>query len=213
VVLAMVRLGMVIDLKRCTGCHSCTVACKVEHHTPPGVFWAKVVRIESGKYPTVIRQAVPLLCMHCREPECEKVCPTGATKKQPDGRVTVDSEECVGCRYCAVACPYGARCFTSDWKDYFTGDRKPSSPYAEYSKRKWLEESDKGVVSKCDFCEERVEQGKQPACVNACPCEARTFGDLDDPESEVSQLIKKRRGMQLHPEYGTDACVYYLPAR
>lgn len=209
----MVRLGMVIDLKRCTGCHTCTVACKAEHHTPPGVFWAKVVRVESGKYPTVIRQAVPLLCMHCKEPECEKVCPTGATKKKADGTVTVDSKLCVGCRYCAVACPYGARCFTPEWKDYFTGDKKPSSKFAEHSKKKWLEESDKGVVSKCNFCETRVEEGKKPACVNACPTEARTFGDLDDPESEVSQLIKKRRGMQLHPEYGTDACVYYLPAR
>ena len=93
------------------------------------------------------------------------------------------------------------------------GREEASSAFAEHSKKKWLEESDKGVVSKCDFCEERVEQGKKPACVNACPCEARTFGDLDDPESEVSQLIKKRRGMQLHPEYGTEACVYYLPAR
>jgi len=151
--------------------------------------------------------------MHCKEPECEKVCPTGATKKKADGTVTVDSKLCVGCRYCAVACPYGARCFTPVWKDYFTGEKKPSSPFAEYSRKKWLEESDKGVVSKCDFCEERVEQGKKPACVNACPTEARIFGDLDDHESEVSQLIKKRRGMQLHPEYGTDPCVYYLPAR
>jgi len=209
----VVRWGMVIDLKRCTGCHSCTVACKAEHFTPPGVFWAKVVRVESGKYPTVIRQAVPLLCMHCREPECEKVCPTGATKKKADGTVIVDSKLCVGCRYCAVACPYGARCFTPEWKDYFTGGKMPSSQFAEHARKKWFEVSDRGVVSKCNFCEERVEQGRNPACVDACPTEARTFGDLDDPESEVSQLIKKRRGMQLHPEYGTDACVYYLPAR
>lgn len=209
----MVRWGMVIDLKRCIACHSCTVACKAEHHTPPGVFWAKVVRIESGKYPTVIRQALPLLCMNCKEPECEKVCPTGATKRRPDGIVTVDSKQCVGCRYCAVACPYGARNFTKEWRDYFTGGKEPSSAFAEQSKKKWLEESDKGVVSKCNFCVDRVEKGRKPACVDACPCEARTFGDLDDPESEVSQLIKKRRGMQLHPEYGTDASVYYLPAR
>ena len=188
----MVRWGMVIDLKRCTACHSCSIACKAEHHTPPGVFWAKVVRMESGKYPSVTRQALPLLCMNCKEPECEKVCPTGATKKRPDGIVIVDSKQCVGCRYCAVACPYGARYFVNEWKDYFTGDRKPSSAYAEHQKKKWLEESDRGVVSKCNFCVDRVEKGRKPACVDACPCEARTFGDLDDPESEVSQLIKKR---------------------
>ena len=207
------RWGMVIDLKRCASCHTCTAACKAEHHTPPGVFWAKVVRVESGKYPTVTRQGLPLLCMNCREPECEKVCPTGATERRADGIVVVDSDKCVGCRYCSVACPYGARYFSHEWKDYFTGNSVPSSAYAEHSRRMWLEESDRGVVSKCNICADRVEENTNPACVDACPCEARIFGDLEDPESEVSQLIKKRRGRQLHPEYDTDASVYYLPAR
>jgi len=209
----LVRYGMVIDLKRCTGCFGCVVACKAEHHTPPKVFWAKVLRNESGKYPNSTRQPIPVICMHCKEPECEKVCPTGATVKREDGIVVVDHEKCVGCRYCVVACPYGARYFTDKWKDYFTGKDEPSSKYAEYSKKKWMEDSDRGVVTKCTFCVERVEKGLLPACALACPAEARTFGDLDDPDSEVSKLIKKKHGFRLKEELGTDPSVYYLPAR
>ena len=204
---------MVIDLKRCTGCFGCVIACKAEHHTPPKVFWAKVLRSEGGKYPNTNRQPIPVICMHCKEPECEKVCPTGATSKREDGIVVVDHNKCVGCRYCVVACPYGARYFVAKWQDYFTGKDIPSSKYAEYSRRKWLEESDRGVVTKCTFCVERVQKGLLPACVLACPAEARTFGDLDDPNSEVSKLIKKRHGFRLKEEIGTDPCVYYLPAR
>jgi len=209
----MVRYGMVIDLKRCTGCFSCVVACKAEHHTPPKVFWAKVLRFESGKYPLPNRQPIPVLCMHCKEPACKEVCPTGATVKREDGIVVIDNEKCVGCRYCVVACPYGARYFVDKWKDYFTGKDEPSSEYAEYSRKKWLEDSDRGVVSKCNLCVERLEKELKPACVDACPAEARTFGDLDDPESEASRLVKKRRGFRLKEELGTDPCVYYLPPR
>ena len=209
----MTRYAMVIDLKRCTGCFACVMACKVEHQTPPKVFWAKVLRSERGKYPVVTRQPIPVLCMHCKEPECEKVCPTGATKKREDGIVIVDNKVCVGCRYCVVACPYGARYFVPKWTDYFTGKDKPSSKYAEYARKKWLAENDKGVVTKCTFCVERVEKGRKPACVDACPAEARTFGDLDDPASEVSQLIKRRKGFRLQEEQGTDPGVYYLPSR
>jgi len=209
----MTRYSMVIDLKRCTGCFACVMACKVEHQTPPKVFWAKVLRSERGKYPVVTRQPIPVLCMHCKEPECEKVCPTGATKKREDGIVIVDNKICVGCRYCVVACPYGARYFVPKWTDYFTGKDSPSSRYAEYARKKWLKENDKGVVTKCTFCVERVEKGRKPACVDACPAEARTFGDLDDPMSEVSLLIKRRKGFKLQEEQGTDPSVYYLPSR
>ena len=209
----MTRYSMVIDLKRCTGCFACVMACKVEHQTPPKVFWAKVLRSERGKYPVVTRQPIPVLCMHCEEPECEKVCPTGATKKRDDGIVIVDNKKCVGCRYCVVACPYGARYFVPKWTDYFTGKDQPSSKYAEYARKKWLAENDKGVVTKCTFCVERVEKGRKPACVEACPAEARTFGDLDDSSSEISQLIKKRKGFRLQEEQGTEPSVYYLPSR
>ena len=200
----MVRWGMVIDLKRCIGCHACTMACKAENATPPGVFWARVLEKEVGKYPSAKRTFLPVLCNHCQDPPCERVCPTGATSKGEDGIVLVDYKQCVGCRACIIACPYQARFYLKELKPYFPAGM---TPYEEVGYAKFEE----GTVMKCTFCSHRVEKGLDPACVITCPTNARYFGDLNDPSSQVSRLIADRRGFQLRPELGTDPSVYYLP--
>ncbi len=198
------RYGMVIDLLRCVGCNSCTVACRSEQGTPAGVHFNRVKKYESGKYPTAKMGYLPMPCMHCRDPQCVRVCPTGASYQREDGVVVIDQEKCMGCRYCMIACPYDSRYFLPDLDNYYIGDSP--TPYEE------LKQSDyeKGTVVKCNFCAHRLAEGKEPACVQTCPAQARYFGDLDDPESEVSQLITSRQGYQLHPEFGTEPSVYYL---
>ncbi|MBI2528963.1 MAG: 4Fe-4S dicluster domain-containing protein [Candidatus Rokubacteria bacterium] len=200
------RYGMVIDLKRCFGCYGCQLSCKAEHATPPGVFFARVVKRESGTYPNVRKVFLPLLCMHCETPPCEAVCPTGATSKRPDGIVDIDREVCVGCRYCMQACPYEARYFHAKTRYYFGAQGPTEYEAVGYAKHPT------GVVMKCNFCAHRLARGEEPSCVLTCPTHARTFGDLDDPQSAVSRLIKERGGEPLHPELGTGPSVYYLPA-
>ena len=208
----MARYGMVIDLKRCYGCYSCVMACKVKNHTPPGVFWARVLKGEAGTYPNVVRQALPILCMHCEDPGCVRVCPTGATYLDDDGVCVIDTDICVGCKYCFMGCPYGARYAVEDWGSYFP-EGLPRTPLEEFQAKAFEEKSGFGVPTKCDFCADRRALGKQPSCVDACPAEARIFGDLDDPNSEISFLVKTRRGFVLKPEMGTRPKVYYLPPR
>ena len=199
------RYGMVIDLKRCIGCYGCQIFCKAENATPPGILWSRVLFYESGHYPNVKKMRIPLLCMHCKEPACVDVCPTGASTKRPDGIVTVDSTKCLGCKSCVIACPYGARFFYSEEKEYFPGQRLTPYERVGYQRHRT------GVVEKCDFCLSRIQQGLEPACVVSCMAKARYFGDLDDPNSQVSQLIGNYNGFQMHPELGTDPSVYYLP--
>jgi Fe-S-cluster-containing dehydrogenase component len=204
----MPRLGMVIDLKKCAGCYACVAACKTEHATPPGVFWCRVVKHESGTYPAVRRIALPLQCMHCADPPCEKTCPTGATRKRGDGIVHINYDECMGCRACMIACPYEARYFLAELRPYYNGQGLTQYEEIGYASNGYVE----GTVTKCNFCLERVDAGKEPACVANCPGRARYFGDLEDPGSEVARLIRDKRGFQLHPEFGTNPSVYYLPA-
>lgn len=215
----MPRWGMVIDLQRCIGCYACMVACKQEHFLPPGVFWGRVLISESGKSPTVTKLMYPVLCNHCEEAMCEKVCPTGATSKRDNGIVIIDPDTCVGCRYCVMACPYQQRTyFGDDEKEYF-----PNQGLTELEIiGKRLYPHQEGTVVKCTFCVERIDTGMEqglhpgvdraatPACVITCPAKARYFGDLDDPTSEVSILIKEKRASQLHPEFGTEPSVYYI---
>ncbi len=202
----MPRLGLVIDLKRCIGCNACTLACKQEIGTPPGVHYARVVAREVGAYPRSKRTFLPLLCNHCQDAPCAKVCPTGATHIRPDGIVMVDREKCIGCRACAVACPYMNRHFIEHgFLDKGYGDGALNAfevvKFAEF---------EEGTMSKCTLCAHRVDQGLEPACVVTCPTEARIFGDLDAKDGRLHQLILERKGWTLLPECNTKPSVYYL---
>jgi len=199
------RYGMVIDLKRCIGCYGCQIFCKSENATPSGILWSRVLFYESGHYPNVKKVHIPLLCMHCADPPCVDVCPTGASTKRPDGIVTVDSTKCMGCMSCVIACPYRARSPHAKETEYFPGQGLTPYEMVGYQKHPT------GVVEKCDFCLSRLEKGLEPACVVGCMAKARYFGDLDDQYSEVSQLIRNWGGFQMYPELGTDPSVYYLP--
>ena len=199
---------MCINLKRCTGCNTCTVACKMENNVPQGMLWNRVITEGAenpdgvmGTYPNIYRSVKPVACQHCENPACQKVCPTGATYKDDMGRVLVNYDKCIGCRMCMAACPYNARVF--NWNEPV---RDPDFNYGH----KNVPVRPKGVAEKCTFCKERTDEGKEPMCVNCCPFDARTFGDLDDPNSEVSKLIRERGGYTLLPEFGTRPQVYYI---
>lgn len=200
----MARYGMVIDLDICIGCNACTMACKAEHATPPGIFFGKVLEKEVGKYPAARRVFLPVLCNHCSHPACMEVCPTGATRKREDGVVLVDYDICIGCRSCMEACPYGPRSFYKKADTYYADLKTPF----EERKQRYPE----GVVMKCDFCVERIDRGLDPACVASCPTECRIFGDLDDPQSKVARIIAEKKARPLLPEKGLAPAVYYAGA-
>ena len=202
----MTRWGMVIDLQVCVGCHSCTAACKSSNGTPPDIFFSRVHEFESGEYPDARREFLPVLCNHCEDPPCVDVCPTGASFQREDGIVGVNGEICIGCRSCALACPYDHRHYVEHGtlkKGYFDGDL---TLYEKAKYPRWTE----GTVIKCDFCMDRVDQGLKPACVETCPAGARIFGDLSDPESEVSTLLRVNESFTLLPEAGTNPSVHYI---
>lgn len=207
------RYAMVIDLRRCVGCDACTIACKQENHTPPGVAYNVVIKQEIGSYPSARRAFLPRPCMQCEHPPCVKVCPVAATyKRNDDGIVAIDYERCIGCRYCMTACPYGARSFDFGESYYEPLNGFEAIPAREYD-REWPRQAGRspiGNVRKCHFCLHRLEQGLEPACVQTCMGRARVFGDLSDPESEVSRLVVARKGFRLKEELGTGPSVYYL---
>jgi Fe-S-cluster-containing dehydrogenase component/coenzyme F420-reducing hydrogenase gamma subunit len=163
------------------------------------------LKVEDGKYPNVKRLFLPLPCMHCESPSCVAVCPTGASYKRADGIVAIDYDKCIGCMYCVGACPYGVRTYIDEVKRYFAS--AGLSQIEQYRNG----EHQTGVVEKCDFCIQRVESGLEPACVQTCPPRARYFGDLDDPQSEVSRIVKTGNAVQLLPESNTNSSVYYIP--
>ncbi len=177
------QYGMIIDLRRCIGCQACSIACKAESDVPLTVARSWVEYTEKGQYPNVGRTFLPRLCNHCSKPHCTRVCPTGATYKRPqDGIVVVDQGICIGCLYCAQACPYTARFL---------------NPVTRY-------------VDKCDLCIHRVANGVVPSCVNTCQGRARIFGDLNDPDSEVSQIVAREPVQVIRRGMGTEPNVYYI---
>jgi molybdopterin-containing oxidoreductase family iron-sulfur binding subunit len=210
------RWVMVIDLAKCIGCMACTVACKAENGLPPGVVYRPVLEEEIGKYPNVSRRFTPRPCMQCAEPPCVPVCPVNATYKRPDGIIEVNYDQCIGCRYCIPACPYGARYF--DFGEDYTGDTPggvqpyETAPSPEYG-QSWTRkegQSPVGNVRKCQFCLHRLNAGMLPACVSTCMGEATYFGDASDPRSVVAELISSPRVMRLKVELGTEPQTYYL---
>ncbi|MBI1993822.1 MAG: 4Fe-4S dicluster domain-containing protein [Deltaproteobacteria bacterium] len=209
------RWVMVIDLRKCVGCSACTIACVAENKLPPGVVYRPVIEEEIGTYPNVSRRFTPRLCMQCDNPPCVSICPVKATYKRPDGIVEINYNQCIGCRYCLHACPYGAR--TYDFGEFYTlGTPKVESyeklPSYEYG-REWPREEAKSPVGnarKCHFCNHRLEAGMLPACVTTCIGYATFFGDSNDPESLISNLISKPNALRLKEELGTQPKVYYL---
>jgi Fe-S-cluster-containing dehydrogenase component len=203
----MTQLALVIDLDVCVGCHACVTSCKQWNTSGPagalsdvepygagtsGVFFNRVQTFEAGVFPDTEVVHFPKSCLHCKDAPCVPVCPTGASyKRAEDGIVLVDHDKCIGCKYCAWACPYGAREF----------------------------DEPRGVMTKCTLCVDRIhdtsipEERRRPACVNACPTSARLFGDVDDPASEVSAAIRERGGYVPMPELGTRPANHYLPRR
>jgi phenylacetyl-CoA:acceptor oxidoreductase subunit 1 len=213
----MTRWAMVADIDRCVGCQTCTAACRHANATSPAVEWRRVLDIEAGSFPNVSRTFVPVGCQHCAEAPCTDVCPTRATWRRDDGIVVMDYDLCIGCAYCEVACPYQAR-FKIDAQDFAYGGRAMRNETQREDPRRL------GVAQKCTFCSDRIDFGlangltpgrdaaATPACVNACIADALQFGDLDDPDSNVSRLLREQKHFRMHEELGTKPGFYYVHA-
>jgi len=210
----MSRWGMVVDLNRCVGCQTCTIACKHANDTPPDVQWRRVLDVEHGTFPDVQRLFLVVGCQHCANPPCVPVCPSGATRQRADGLVTMDYDTCIGCASCAVACPYQARTIVHEKKWYF-GVPTPQETQVAHDERI-------GVATKCTFCIGRIDDAAArrlhpgvdldvtPACAVSCIAQAIRFGDFSDPDSTVSKLARDNRSFQMHAELGTDPQIRYL---
>ena len=195
----MTRLAIAINLDRCVGCHTCALSCKMQNNVPEGMLWNRVLTEDCdvvdgalGTYPNVTRTFLPVACQHCQNAACQRVCPTGATYKY---------DKCIGCRMCMAACPYNARNF--NWQ---TPVRVTGANYGDAE----VPVRPKGVAEKCTLCRERTDRGEEPMCVVCCPAHARIFGDLDDPDSEISQTILNRKAWTLLENQGTRPSVHYF---
>ncbi len=204
----MTKLAIAINKERCVGCQTCSIACKMQNNVPDGMLWNRVLTegCENpdgalGEYPSLSRQYLPIACQHCEDAACKKVCPTGATYRDDKGRIEIDYDKCIGCRMCMAACPYNARVF--NWNDPV---RATGADYGDSR----VAARHKGVAEKCTLCKERTDNGEVPMCVRCCPARARTFGDLDDPESDISKLKREGAASVLLEEKGTHPQVFYL---
>ena len=210
----MPRYGLVIDLDRCVACQACVIACKMENNVPVSTpqssrnrrmtLRVRVVPLtHAGQYPNPSLGIYPVQCNQCDNPPCVAACPTGATYKRADGIVLINWEKCIGCKYCMAVCPYSAR-------SYIEEEQRQEYENPDLTAYYGATVPPQGKVDKCTFCAHLVERGDQPACVSACPAEARTFGDLSDGNSTVSRLLANRKNQVLRPEFGTKPMVYYL---
>ncbi len=175
------RYGMAIDTKKCVGCSDCVVACQLENHVPVGYARDWIVEVTEGTFPNLSLEIRSERCNHCDNTPCVRTCPTGASHIIEGGIVKVTHNECIGCGACIQSCPYDAR-YTHP----------------------------EGYVDKCTFCDHRVKNGQDPACVSVCPTHCMYFGDLDDPNSEISKIVNKRKIKTLAPEAGTLPQIFYL---
>jgi len=218
---------MVIDLDKCTGCGACIAACHSENNVAPQsaeeakrgrlTRWIRLLPFTHGEYPHTRVRLMPVLCQHCDKPPCTKVCPVGATYKNPEGLVAQIYARCIGCRYCTNNCPYTIKSF--NWREPEWPGDMVEALNPDVSVRP------KGVVEKCTFCHHRLQKAREqarlegrtlregdylPACVEACPAQAMYFGDLDDPRSQVSELERQPRAFRLMEDLGTHPKVIYL---
>ncbi len=223
----MPRWGMVIDLDKCTGCGTCAAVCRQENNVPVvgsaqagekrAIYWMELVPLEGGEDHGGIQKVAPRPCMQCDNPPCTKVCPVRATYKNPEGLVAQVYPRCIGCRYCTNNCPYSAKFFNWYEPSWSKGQKRALNP--DVSVR------EKGVVEKCSFCHHRLIKARErarmekrelapddyiPACMETCPAEAISFGDLDDPHSQVAELATSKRAFRQLEELGTEPKVYYL---
>jgi len=205
------KFVMVIDLSRCKNLRKCQSACNHMHHIHSNLNWLKVYPMDEGEHTAPYWQ--PTTCMHCDEPPCVKVCPVDATFKREDGIVLIDSDRCVGCRFCMAACPYSIRVFNWEKPDTVS-EELAHKPYdCETSMPQKM-----GTVGKCDFCPDMARKGELPHCVSACPNGTFFFGDLNEDSVtngaetfRFSDLIKDKAGYRLMDDLGTKPSVYYLP--
>jgi molybdopterin-containing oxidoreductase family iron-sulfur binding subunit len=192
-----VRWGMLIDTAQCKeGCNDCVTACNKENGLPSvasatSVQWIRKIELKESS--TGRQVSLPMMCQHCEHPPCVDVCPTGASFKREDGIVLVDRHRCIGCRYCMMACPYKARSFVHEP----VTDQNPDVPRG------------KGCVESCTLCVHRIDAGLQPACAESCTNKAILFGDLNDPNSEISKKIRAVTSVQVRADLGLNTGVRY----